>query len=192
MTVKIKTDAEEELLTVICMDTYGNALTQSIEGGEAHFTGLLPNSQYKINVTMEGFHKLTGSVSGSYTTAQEIRIIDFTAKNGITDGSVVGYKYFDFTKTYGKKDLKLEMNIVPQGVDASVEIWVVRPNSAEGGVKVGESMVSVMWPEKLRTLSIDVSSLAARNAREALFFVFKGVLKNQSICEIEDFKFASK
>ena len=110
----------------------------------------------------------------------------------ITDGSVVGYKYFDFTKTYGKKDLKLEMNIVPQGVDASVEIWVVRPNSAEGGVKVGESMVSVMWPEKLRTLSIDVSSLAARNAREALFFVFKGVLKNQSICEIEDFKFASK
>ena len=110
----------------------------------------------------------------------------------ITDGSVVGYKYFDFTKTYGKKNLKLELNIIPQGVDASVEIWVVRPNSAEGGVKVGESMVSVMWPEKLRTLSIDVSRLSARNAREALFFVFKGVLKNQSICEIEDFKFVSE
>ena len=105
-----------------------------------------------------------------------------------TADSVLGYKYFDFTKTHGKKDLKLELNLVPQGVDAKVEVWAARPCAEEGGVKVGEFAISKSWPDTMRKVTADVAPLAGRNAREALYFVFKADMKEQSICEIEDFR----
>ena len=81
---------------------------------------------------------------------------------------------------------------MPQGVDAEVEVWAVRPRASEGGVKIGRFKLSADLPEKLRTERVDVAPLAARNAKEALFFVFKAGLKAQSICEIESFRFVAE
>ena len=109
----------------------------------------------------------------------------------VTDGSTVGYKYFNFRKTHDKKNLALEINFIPQGKDAKVQVWVVRPNVAEGGVKIGEFDISSSWPEKMRCQKISVPSLASRNAKEALFFTFSSNAKEQSLCEIEDFRFVA-
>ena len=106
-----------------------------------------------------------------------------------TDGSVVGYKYFDFSKTCGHEGLKLEISLVPHGVDAKVEVWTVRPCASEGGVKIGEFALSASMPEASRTLTVDVSPLAARSGKEALYFVFTSALKEQSVCEMESFRF---
>lgn len=89
LTISLTTDADESLLRVVCTDTYGNKQEKNVVDGGAVFTDLNPDTMYKITVTADGFHKLTGSVSGSYTTVQETRIVDFTAKNGLEDGSVV-------------------------------------------------------------------------------------------------------
>lgn len=89
LTVSLSTDADVSLLRITCTDTYGNKQEKGITDGVAVFTDLKPDTMYKIAVTTEGFHKLTGSVSGSYTTAQKTRIVDFTAKSGIEDGSVI-------------------------------------------------------------------------------------------------------
>ena len=89
LTIQLTTDADESLLRVVCTDTYGNKQEKSVSDGSVVFTELNPDTMYKITVTADGFHKLTGSVSGSYTTAQETRIVDFTAKSGIEDGSVI-------------------------------------------------------------------------------------------------------
>lgn len=89
LSISLTTDADESLLRIVCTDTYGNKQEKEIMDGGAVFTNLNPDTMYKVTVVADGFHKLTGSVSGSYTTAQEIRIVDFTAKNGIADGSVV-------------------------------------------------------------------------------------------------------
>ena len=89
ITIQLTTDADESLLRVVCTDTYGNKQEKTVMDGGAVFTGLNPDTMYKITVTADGFHKLTGSVSGSYTTVQETRIVEFTAKHGLEDGSVV-------------------------------------------------------------------------------------------------------
>ena len=89
LTIQLKTDADESLLYVVCTDNYGNKQEQAVSDGGAVFTDLIPDTMYKITVAADGFHKLTGSVSGSYTTAQQTKIVDFTAKNGIEDGSVI-------------------------------------------------------------------------------------------------------
>ena len=89
LSVALTTDADTSTLRITCTDTYGNKQEKGITDGVALFTDLKPDTMYKIAVTTEGFHKLTGSVSGSYTTAQKTKIVDFSAKNGIEDGSVI-------------------------------------------------------------------------------------------------------
>lgn len=110
----------------------------------------------------------------------------------VTDGSVVGYKYFDMNRLHGRKNLRLEINFTPLGKDAKVEVWTKRPNATEGGVKVGEFAISAVWPEKARCGIVDVSTLAAHKGKEALYFVFSSAAKDQSLCEIEDFRFAAE
>ena len=110
----------------------------------------------------------------------------------VTAGSVVGYKYFNFDKTSGREGLVLELNVVPQGFDAKVEVWVGRPNAAEGGTKVGESLISGELSDVRTTLRVDVSSLSKVGGKKALYFVFDSAKKGHSICDIEDFLFTAK
>lgn len=89
VTVSVSTAADEALLQVVCTDTYGNKQSKALSNGTAEFTDLNPATSYKITVEVEGFHKLTGSYTGSYTTVEETNIVDFTAKVGNEDGSVI-------------------------------------------------------------------------------------------------------
>ncbi len=87
ITVLVTTDVDESILTVVCKDTYGNTLYSPIENGKAVFNELNPDMLYKISLEVEGFHRLSGSVSGSYTTLQQTKILSFTAMTGTEDGS---------------------------------------------------------------------------------------------------------
>ena len=89
ITVEVSTDIDETQLTAVCSDIYGNTRRASISGGVAQFNDLTSGSVYNISLEIEGFHKLTGAVSGSFETKELTTISDFTAKTGSEDGSVV-------------------------------------------------------------------------------------------------------
>lgn len=89
MTVNLDTAADESLLTVICSDNYGNILKRDVTDGIATFDGLLPNTMYKIEVSIEGFHELIGQTSDIFTTDATTNIVSFTSIAGAEDGSVV-------------------------------------------------------------------------------------------------------
>lgn len=89
LTVELTTQVEDELLTVVCTDTYGNTKFQSVVDGVATFTDLTPDTNYKVTVEIDGFHYLAGSTFGNYTTAEQTNIISFTAVTGTEDGSVI-------------------------------------------------------------------------------------------------------
>ena len=110
----------------------------------------------------------------------------------VTAGSVVGYKYFNFVRTAGRDGLVLELNVVPRGLDAKVEVWVGRPNAAEGGTKVCESLISGELPDVRTTLKVDASALSKVSGKKALYFVFDSAKKGHSICDVEDFRFTAK
>ena len=88
LTVRLDTQVDESLLTVYCTDTYGNTTQQSVQEGQASFTGLLPDMLYRIRVEIEGFHRLDGSTTHEYTTPAETKIVSYTAMTGPEDGSV--------------------------------------------------------------------------------------------------------
>lgn len=89
MTVRLDTDIDESLLTVVCTDTYGNTSTSPVSGGEASFADLRPDTLYKIRVEIEGFHRLDGSTTHEYMTPAETRIASCTAATGPEDGSMI-------------------------------------------------------------------------------------------------------
>ena len=87
--VTIRSDIDEELLTVICTDTYGNTKRSAVANGTAVFTDLTPATQYRVRLEITGLHKLVGTTTGSYTTVDQTEILDFSAVCGPEDGSVI-------------------------------------------------------------------------------------------------------
>lgn len=89
LVVTVETDTDPSLLTVICTDTYGNAMRQTLTGNTVEFTGLLPNSQYKIQLEISGFHKLEGQTTDMFNTEAQTTVTSISAITGNEDGSVV-------------------------------------------------------------------------------------------------------
>ena len=89
LTVTVVTDIDEQLLSISCTDTYGNSTRQKLTAGKAEFTGLLPNSQYKLSLEIEGFHQLVGKTSDVFNTESRTEIVSFTGVAGSEDGSVM-------------------------------------------------------------------------------------------------------
>jgi len=89
LTVTVDTDMDMSLLQVTCTDTYGNTLQQTLENGQAVFTDLLPDSLYRIELSVSGFHALTGKTAEIFTTDAVPTILNLSAVTGPEDGSVI-------------------------------------------------------------------------------------------------------
>ena len=87
--VSVYTKMDHSKLAVICKDTYGNAVTGSLENGSVTFSDLVPGSQYIISLEPTGFNKLTGSTSITYSTPAETQIIHLTAVTGQEPGTAI-------------------------------------------------------------------------------------------------------
>lgn len=89
LTVTLNTGVADEKLTIICTDTYGNSMRRPVVKKTASFEGLKAGTTYKLQVRIDGFHKLLGETTESYTTAQQTTIGNFFASTGPEDGSVI-------------------------------------------------------------------------------------------------------
>ena len=89
LVVSVDTDVDDSMLSVICMDNYGNAVTRGVVNGQATFTDLLPDSLYRIQLDISGFHKLVGQTSDIFTTESSTVVASFSAVTGSEDGSVM-------------------------------------------------------------------------------------------------------
>lgn len=109
-----------------------------------------------------------------------------------TDESTIGYKYFNFDYTYSVPHLQLKMNVLPLGVDATIEVYVDSPYPSRGGKLVGEFKLSSSLAKKITELKTDVPALSQYQGKHALFFVVKSAKKEKSVCELHDFVFTVK
>ena len=89
LTVYVTTEIDENLLTVVCSDTYGNKIPAPVIDGKAEFSGLVPNTAYTIKVTVKGFHRLTGNAKTAYSTPIQSNVVQFDAVTGTTDDSAI-------------------------------------------------------------------------------------------------------
>ena len=106
-----------------------------------------------------------------------------------TDGSIVGYKYFNFTATNGNEDVSLLLRLIPAGIDGTITIMVDRPWTSQGGRVLGTIELKADIPQESTELAAELPSLAELTGKHALFFVFSSETKAQSLCTLEDFVF---
>ncbi len=106
-----------------------------------------------------------------------------------TDGSIVGYKYFNFTKSYDGDYLQLLLRLIPEGIDGKIEVMVDRPWISQGGKSLGAFTLKADMPKVSTELALEVPTLADFTGKHALFFVFSSETKEKSLCTLEDFQF---
>ena len=106
-----------------------------------------------------------------------------------TDGSIVGYKYFNFTKSYDGDYLQLLLRLIPEGIDGTIKVMVDRPWESQGGKSLGSFTLKADMPKESTELALEVPALADLTGKHALFFVFSSETKEKSLCTLEDFGF---
>ncbi len=109
-----------------------------------------------------------------------------------TDGSIVGYKYFNFDMTKDKKDVQLRLRLIPEGFDAKIQVMVDRPWTSQGGKVIGSIELKADMPKTSTELTVDLPAVAELTGKHALFFVFSSATKEKSLCTLEDFVFCER
>ena len=105
------------------------------------------------------------------------------------DGSIVGYKYFNFDQTQDRKDVKLLIELVPEGIDGTITIMADRPWQSQGGKVLGTINLKADMPQVSTEVSAELTALAELSGKHALFFTFSSPIKEKSICILESLVF---
>ena len=158
------------------------------------YTGPKPATHEWPNNTFYGSYVASGyGDSDKFEAPYDIRNnTNFVVNN--TDGSIVGYKYFNFKaeRLANKANLMLCLRLVPEGIDGTIEVMMDRPWTSQGGKKIGEIALKADMPKELRTMAIGISKEAQEKdliGQHAIFFVFKSDTKEKSLCWLTDFVF---
>ena len=106
-----------------------------------------------------------------------------------TDGSIVGYKYFNFTKTAGKKNVRLVLSLIPNGINGNITMMIDRPWESQGGKPLGTIKLSSDMPQTSTEMGLALPALADYTGKHAIYFVFASETKEKSICTLEDLVF---
>ena len=106
-----------------------------------------------------------------------------------TDGSIVGYKYFNFTNTQA---CALLLTLVPEGVDGTIRVWADSPWASQGGILLGELQLQSSMPQVPTELSIDLPRLSEFTGKHAIFLTFASATKGKSLCSLHDFIFTAR
>lgn len=106
-----------------------------------------------------------------------------------TNGSIVGYKYFNFTETNGK-DVQLDLRLIPEGLDGTITIMVDRPWVSQGGKVLGAIELKADMPQTSTELSVALPELKELTGKHAIYFIFSSDTKEKSLCILEDFVFS--
>ena len=106
-----------------------------------------------------------------------------------TDGSIVGYKFFNFTETNGKDSIQLDLRLIPEGIDGTITIMADRPWVSQGGKVLGTIELKADMPQTSTELSVTLPILKELTGKHALYFTFNSETKEKSLCTLEDFAF---
>lgn len=107
-----------------------------------------------------------------------------------TDGSILGYKYFNFDKLRGKGDVELVLDMIPQGIDGKIEIYTSAP--WKGSPKAaGEIILDKDMPRTPRQFAAILTDVALLKGKHPLYLTFSSAEKGKSMATITHLRFRS-
>ncbi|MCL1823969.1 MAG: hypothetical protein FWG44_07170, partial [Oscillospiraceae bacterium] len=134
-----------------------------------HIYGLDPYQYYSAGIAC--YLSNTGNQADSFDIWS-----NHAPLNNVSNGNIIGYKYFDFRETYDKTELNLFLK-TNSDKDAKINVWLDGPwdNDAWNGTKIGEINVPVGSAEEITQFSVDVTEFVKDlNKKHAIFLVAEG------------------
>ena len=104
-----------------------------------------------------------------------------------TDGSTVGYKYFNMTDARGSKEMVF--SFVHTGVAGEMEILLDSPYESQGGKVVGTLKFAAGAPQEMTEVRVPVELGKMKRGKHALYFRFRSETKSRSLCDLYSFRF---
>ena len=106
-----------------------------------------------------------------------------------TDGSIVGYKYFNFDAAEGRGDVELLLNLTPEGIDGTIEVMADRPWASQDGLLLGQIVLKADMPQAPTEFSVLLPGISKMKGKHAIFFVFHSETKEKSLCTLHNLVF---
>lgn len=104
-----------------------------------------------------------------------------------TDGSIIGYKYYNFDNLDSDADLIL--NLKPLGIDGTIDVMIDSPWESRDGKKAGTLNIAANAPQSPSDMTVKMSGIKGLKGKHALFLIFKSPVKNRSICDLYELQF---
>lgn len=104
-----------------------------------------------------------------------------------TDGSIIGFKYFNFD---GNKEYnKLILNLKPHRIASKIDVFIDSPWESRGGIKIGSLNLYADTPTLLTDMEINLSRMNDIKGKHSLFLVFTSSVKDTSVCDLYELQF---
>ncbi len=157
----------------------------------SHFTG--PTLAYQTYPTM--------NYSGPYF--QPTYVADHAVQNPYdlsinmnpvinnTNGSILGYKYFNFDKLKGLQDLELNLDIIPANIDGKITVYTSAPWKGNPA-PVGEFNLNASESDKPMRITAKLHDISDLAGKHPLYLVFSSPVEGKSICTINYLQFTGK
>lgn len=166
-----------------------NPLEVHSAGIACWYTGTRPQQHAWPNKTFFGSYVASGyGTDDKYEAPYAIRNNTNPVVNN-TSGSIVGYKYFNFTATHGRRNLKLVLNLIPEGIDGRIVIMADRPWTSQGGTVLGTLKINKNMSQVPTDLVVKLPDAASLTGKHAIFLKFESDEPDTSICVLNSLMF---
>jgi len=180
-----------------------NPFERYAAGIACYYVGPEASQAVYPNVNYGGAHTAITRVNYEGVEAPYATSADLCPMVHNVSGSTLGYKYFNFSKTYGRKNTRLVLEYIPEGVAGEIEVYLDRPCVSEGGVLLGSHKVKaggkgvhanaggndVSGNVASVSGSVALPRLQHYNGKHALYLVFRSATEGQSICQLNTLRF---
>lgn len=132
--------------------------------------------------------------SGSYPFANRVcdNTIDESRSTPIvnnTNGSIVGYKYFNFDTAENMDKLQFTLELQPRGIDGTIIIMAGSPYESQGAKVLGNITIRSSDPCVIQEKHTVLRGINQIKGKQGLYFVFKSEVSGSSICDLYSLTF---
>lgn len=156
----------------------------------SHYTGPTPAYQEGYEVRYSGPYIDTLYIANPEEVKHRAYDLDinYNPMVNFTSGSTIGYKYFNFDGLEGRKDAKLVLDMIPEGPEGTVKVWISAPWKGEPK-QIGEAKIAGGMAPEPTEVTIDLYALDGVKGKHPLYLTFESPTEGKSICTMRYFEF---
>lgn len=154
----------------------------------SHFTGPVPAVQKYPRVRYSGPYfrpKYIENPDIPDPYGDEININEVV---NLTDGSILGYKYFNFSRLKGAEKVSIDLELIPGEISGTIDVFVTAP-WRDGAESVGRIEIEPTDNTEPVKKSVILDGIGDLEGRHPLYLVISSATKGESLCTLHHISF---